>query len=161
MSLTILQAQTLINRFNHLNINHQVHMAAVNYALIPFEGNINPGDPKGIKLYIQAAKDIYKGTDKLYISVSNTKDILYHFLSLPNKYGCGCLTFLVGTATGARNTFRVVEQIQLAEINKSSSWIFWTARNWKCYFSSSENFYSVTLYPIILRPCNSSNWNTK
>ena len=31
-------------------------MAAVNYVLITFEGNINPGYPKGIKLYLQAKK---------------------------------------------------------------------------------------------------------
>ena len=42
-------------------------MVDVNYALSPFEGNIDPGDPTGIKLYLQANNDIYKETDKLYV----------------------------------------------------------------------------------------------
>ena len=42
-------------------------MADVNYLLSAFEGNINHGDPTGIKLYLQATKDIDKETDKLYI----------------------------------------------------------------------------------------------
>ena len=72
----ILQAQALINWFNHLNINQPVHMAAVNDVFIPFEGNINPGYPTGIKLYLQLKKDIYKETDKLDISVKNPIDII-------------------------------------------------------------------------------------
>ena len=40
----------------------------------------------GIKLYILATKEIYKEADKLDISVSNVKDIIYNFLSLANKY---------------------------------------------------------------------------
>ena len=60
MVLTSLQAQTLINWFNHININKSVHMAAVNYVFIPFEGNINPGDPTGLKLYLQVTKEIDK-----------------------------------------------------------------------------------------------------
>ena len=58
----ILQAQALINWFNHLNINQPVHMAAVNDVFIPFEGNINPGYPTGIKLYPQATNEIDKET---------------------------------------------------------------------------------------------------
>ena len=82
MVLEILQAQTLLNCFNHLGINKPVHKEAVNDLINPFEGNINPGYPTGIKLHLQATKEIDKETDKLYISVSNSKDILYHFLSL-------------------------------------------------------------------------------
>ena len=48
-------------------------MAAVNYVLSPFEGNINTGDPMGIKLDLQVTKEIDKETDKLDISVSNLK----------------------------------------------------------------------------------------
>ena len=62
-------------------------MAAANYVLRPFEGNINPRNPTGLKLYLQATKEIDKETDKLDISVSNAKDIVYRFLSLSNKYG--------------------------------------------------------------------------
>ena len=56
MFLTILQAQTLIKRFNNLDINKPVHTEAVNYVLILFEGNINHGDPTGLKLYLEAKK---------------------------------------------------------------------------------------------------------
>ena len=31
-----------------------------NYVLSPFKGNINPGYPQGIKIYLQATKEIYK-----------------------------------------------------------------------------------------------------
>ena len=51
-----IQAQIIINQFINININQQVHMAAVNYVLVSFEGNINPGDATGIKIYIQATK---------------------------------------------------------------------------------------------------------
>ena len=44
-------------------------MEAVNYLLSPFEGNINDGDRMGLKLYLQATKEIYKETNKLDISV--------------------------------------------------------------------------------------------
>ena len=84
--------------------------------LSPFEGNISLISTMRIKLYIQATKEIYKETDKLDFPVSNSKDIIYHFLGLVNKYGWGCLVFMVLNATGAKNIFRVVEQIQLVEI---------------------------------------------
>ena len=50
-------------------------MAALNYVLIPSEGNINPGYPTGIKLYLQATKEIDKETDKLDISFYITKKL--------------------------------------------------------------------------------------
>ena len=56
--------------------------------LSPFEGNINTGDPQGLNLYLHATKYIYKEDEKLYISVSNAKDIIDHLLSLfKNMYG--------------------------------------------------------------------------
>ena len=61
-------------------------MVNLNCDLIPFEGNINYGYPTGLKLYLQSTKDIYKETDKLDISVSNSKDVVEHLLSLDNKY---------------------------------------------------------------------------
>ena len=64
-------------------------MASVNYVLDPYGGKINPRDAQGIKFYLQATRDIEKESDKLYISVSNAKNIFNHFLSLPNKYGWG------------------------------------------------------------------------
>ena len=81
MLLTRRQAQKLINQFKNLSINRQFQMAApvVKYVLIPFEGNINHGDPQVIKLYPQATKDIDKKSDQSYISVSNTKDIIDNF----------------------------------------------------------------------------------
>ena len=56
------------------------------YMLSPFEGNIITEDPQGIKLYIQAKKEIYKKCNKLDISFSNAKYIIYHFISLAKKY---------------------------------------------------------------------------
>ena len=87
MVLNIRQSQLLINQFNNININQQVHMAdPIKYVLRPFEGNINPGYPTGIKLYIKSKKDIDKEADKLYILDTNAKDTKYHFLSIANKY---------------------------------------------------------------------------
>ena len=89
MVVTRSQAHILINQFSNLSINQQFHMDApvVNYVISPFEDNINPGDPKGLKLYLQETKDIDKEADKLDISVSNAKDIIDHFLSIASKYG--------------------------------------------------------------------------
>ena len=87
MVLTIIQAQILINQFNNINLNQPVHMAApsVNFLLRPFEGNKHPGYPKGLKNYLQTTKDIDKKDIKLYLSVSNDKNIIYNFLSIANK----------------------------------------------------------------------------
>ena len=74
------QAQILINQFNNLSINQQNNMAApINYVLSPFEGNTNTGYPQGIKLYLQSTKKIDKEYDKLDVSFSNDKYIIYHF----------------------------------------------------------------------------------
>ena len=66
----------------------------VNYVLIPFEGDINPGDPQGLKLYLQSTKEIFEEVEKLDIPVSNAKDIIDYFLSLSNKYGWGRLELI-------------------------------------------------------------------
>ena len=81
MVLKSLQAQKLINWFNYLNINQLVHMATVNYVLSSFEGNIYPGYPTGLKLYLQATKYIDKETKKLDISITkpNTLYITFSF----------------------------------------------------------------------------------
>ena len=63
----------------------------VNYMLSPFEGNINPENPQGTKLYLQAKKEIDKESEKLDSPVSNTKDIIDNFTSLANKYDRGRL----------------------------------------------------------------------
>ena len=66
-----------MNQLKNLNITQQVHMSApVNYLLNPFEGNINHGDPKGLKIYLKAKEEIDKEADKVDISVSNPKDII-------------------------------------------------------------------------------------
>ena len=75
--LTSLQSQTLMNFFIHLNINQPVQMETVNDMIIPFEGNINPGNPMGLRIDIQATKEIDKETEKIDISVSNDKYILF------------------------------------------------------------------------------------
>ena len=99
-------------------------MVSVYYVISLFERNRNPGDPTGIKLYLQSSKEIYKETDKIDISVSNAKYIMYHFLSLAQKYGWGRLAFMVNTGTGAKNLFRLVEEILLEDIYKKSQGYF-------------------------------------
>ena len=81
----------------------------VNYLRSSFEGNINTRDPQGITFYPQETKEIYKEADKLDISVSNAKDIIYHFLRISNIYGWGSLSFMVDTGEGEKNIFRQVE----------------------------------------------------
>ena len=60
MVLTSLQVQTLINCSRHLNIDQLVQMVDLNYVLIPFEGNKNPGYTTGLKLYLQRTNNIDK-----------------------------------------------------------------------------------------------------
>ena len=73
-------------------------MSAVNYVLRSFEGNINPGYPTGIKIYLQVTKDI---------------DNVDHSISLANKYGSGRLALMVNTGAGTKNVSRAVESIFL------------------------------------------------
>ena len=88
----------------------------VNYLLGPFEGSVDTGYPKGIKINFQATKEIDKDADKLDISVSNSKYIIYNFLSVANKYGWRSLFLMVDTSAGAKNIFWQVEQIHIADI---------------------------------------------
>ena len=48
----------------------------VNYVLIPFKGNINPGYPHWLKLYLKK-KEIDKEAEKLDISVTHVLDGVY------------------------------------------------------------------------------------
>ena len=60
--------------------NKPVHITValqVNYLIIPFEGNINPGEQ-----YLQETRYTEKNTDKLDTSVSNAEYIINHFLNL-------------------------------------------------------------------------------
>ena len=84
MALESLQSHILINWFNHKHINQPVQMAAVNHVIRPFEGTyiLDIGYTTGLKIYLQAKKEIDKETYKLDIPVSNSKDIIYHLLSL-------------------------------------------------------------------------------
>ena len=90
-------------------------VAILNYVIIPFEGNINPGDPEGLKLYLQATKDIENESDKWDISVSNAKDVVEHLLSLAKKYVCGPLMFMLQTSAGDTIYFLQVDQIQIED----------------------------------------------
>ena len=62
-----------MDEIKNLNINTHVHtmVSPVNYVLIPFEGNTNTGDPQGLNIYLQAAKDMHKKPKNLDMSVSN------------------------------------------------------------------------------------------
>ena len=62
-------------------------MAALNDVLSPFERNIRTGDPTWINIYPQETKETDKETDKIDISVSNTKDIVDQFISLTKMIG--------------------------------------------------------------------------
>ena len=102
MFLTRRKSYIIVNQFNNLSDNQKVHMVdPLNYVLAPFEGNINPGDPRGTKLYLRSTTDLDKESDMLYISVSNAKDIIDHFLSISNKYVWVRLVFMVDTSAGA------------------------------------------------------------
>ena len=68
-------------------------------------------------MYLQATKEIYKEADKLDISVSNVKYIIYHFLSINKKYDWERLAFMVVTATVPKNIFSLVVQIHLTDIH--------------------------------------------
>ena len=51
------------------------------------------------------------------ISVSNSKDIIYPFIILSNKYVWGSLALMVQTDAGSKNIFRQVEQIHIVDIH--------------------------------------------
>ena len=110
------QSQIIINQFRNLSINQQVWMAdtVVNYVIIRFEVNKNPGYPQGIKLYIQTTKE----------AISNVKGIIDNFLSLAKKYGWGHLAFMIDTGAGANNIFRQVEQIQISDMHQQAHGYF-------------------------------------
>ena len=78
----------------------------------------------GLKLYLKSKIYIDKEADKLDISVLNAKDIIDHFLSLSNKYGWVRLAFMVDTGTGAKNLFRQVDQIQIADMHHQAHGYF-------------------------------------
>ena len=70
MAFTRRKVKIIINQINGISINQQFDMMdPVNYVLSPFKGNTNPGDPQGLKLYVQATKEIDKESDMLDISV--------------------------------------------------------------------------------------------
>ena len=69
MVLNILQAQTIINCFKHLNINKPVHMTAVNYVLSLLKGTYILEIQRLSNLYLQGTKEIDKETDILNILV--------------------------------------------------------------------------------------------
>ena len=101
MGLTRIQHQEIIAQFGNLGVNQPVKLqvqnmeSSMNYVMSLFEGNIKPGYSQGLKLYLQETREIEMEADKLDISVSNTKDSIYHFLSLATKYYWGILAFVV------------------------------------------------------------------
>ena len=87
------------------------------YLLRQFEGNIDSRYPQGIKIYLQATKEIDSKSDKLYILVSNAKDILDDFLSLKNKYDWELLTLIAENGACVSNIFRQVDHIQISDMH--------------------------------------------
>ena len=61
-----------------------------------------------------ATKDIYKESDKLDISVSNSKDDIDRLLGIANKYGWECLALMVNNVAGNNKIFQWVEQIYIS-----------------------------------------------
>ena len=92
-------------------------VAPVKYGLIPSKGKINPGNTQGFKINLQETNYIYKESYTLYISVSNTKHIIDHFLSLSKKYVWVGILFMVDTGVGTKNIFR---QIQISYMHHLS-----------------------------------------
>ena len=111
------QLKELIAQLDNLNINPHIIEAQVNYVLKIFEAKINLRYPHGLKLYLKSTKEIDKESDKLDISVSNAKDIIYCFLCLAKKYGWVRLAFMVKTGSGTKKILRQVKQIQLGNIH--------------------------------------------
>ena len=86
MVLTTIEEQILINQFNNININRQVHMdsaPAMNYVISPFEGNINTGYQQRLRFFLQATKDIYKEYETWY---SPRCPLRYHSLVHSEEY---------------------------------------------------------------------------
>ena len=87
---------------NHKSVQQPINQSTSSYGGSNFElydyrilRKINYLDPQGLKLHLQATKNIYKESDKLYISVFNEKYIIDHFLGIANKYGWLRLEFAV------------------------------------------------------------------
>ena len=83
----------------------------MNYALIPFEGSINPRYPQGFKFYLQETRYIEKETYKLDIKILNTRYILEKLLSIAKRDGWGRLEFMITTASGKNTIFWQVGHI--------------------------------------------------
>ena len=56
--------------------------------------------------------------------VSNSKGVIYHFLSIDNKYIWVHVTFMVDTGIGAKNVFRRLQQIHLVDTNHQANGYF-------------------------------------
>ena len=102
MILTILQSQTLINWFNHLNNNTSVKMDAVNYMLRPFEGNINPGYQRGSNFIL----------NKLRRYINKLTSQVFQF-KIPKKLQITLLVQLKNMAGGALHSRQEQLQVQI------------------------------------------------
>ena len=87
--------QALVEPFNNLNFtpqvkvqdNKKVHImeaSQVNWVLFPFEWNINPVEPQGIKIYLQTTGEIDKKRKSYIYHLITIKYIIYHLISLSN-----------------------------------------------------------------------------
>ena len=77
-----------------------------------------------LKFYPLSKKEIDKEADKLDISVSNAKDIIYYFLSLYKRYVLGRLVLLVDTGSGKNKIFWRVYHIQIAYMHHETHGYF-------------------------------------
>ena len=113
------------------SINQQVQTVApgMKYLLRLFDGNINTGNPQFIKINLQETKEIDKESEKLYIPVSNAKDIIDHFRIIFDNYGWGSLAFMVETGACANYIFKAGRAYSDCRYAPSITWIIWTARH--------------------------------
>ena len=53
----------------------------LNYVIRKFEGDTTPGEPQGLKIYLQATREIDKHA-KYFDTFSKAKEIIVHLISL-------------------------------------------------------------------------------
>ena len=100
----------------------QQQAAMTTFALCQFEQDINPGDSTGLKLYLQATKEIEKEEDCLEVSVSNAKDVLDYFTALASRFGWARLTNRIAVdGDETKSIFKQVESLSVEDL-KYQAW---------------------------------------
>ena len=85
-----------------------------------FKGGTNPGDTHGIKIYLQATKEINIYIYNINVSVSKAKDVADHFHVLAKKYCCSCLVLRTMNLGGDKNILRQLGHVYFSYMNNQS-----------------------------------------